>query len=58
MGSIKSEKEKMFVVKAKRQNRRVPVFVVAKTNRKVMTNSRQRNWRRRKIKMQTKLKKN
>ena len=58
MGSIKGEKEKAHLVKAKRQNRRVPVFVVSKTNRKVFRNTRQRNWRRTKLKMGTKLSKN
>ena len=51
MGSIKDENEKKHLVKAKKQYRRVPVFIVAKTNRKVMRNTKQRSWRKRKLKI-------
>ena len=34
-----------------KQNRRIPVFVIAKTKRKLTTNTSQRNWRTKKLKM-------
>ncbi len=36
---------KMWLVNKARQNRRVPAFVSAKTNRKVVDNPKRRNWR-------------
>lgn len=58
MGSIKSSEEKAVLGKAMKQNKRIPVFVASKTNRKVIRNSKQRNWRRHKLKLRSKLKKN
>ena len=57
MGSVKSKKEKDALVKAKKQNRRMPVWVVAKTNRRVVQNKERRHWRRNKLKLASKLKK-
>jgi len=56
MGSIKSSKEKTMLCTAMKQNKRIPVFVAAKTNRKVVRNSRQRNWRQNKLKIRSRLK--
>ncbi len=36
---------KMWLVHKHRQNRGVPIFVRLRTNRKVMRNPHQRNWR-------------
>jgi large subunit ribosomal protein L39e len=49
MPKVKSEKVKKMLGKAARRNRRIPIFVVAKTKRKVTSNPRQRNWRRSKL---------
>ena len=38
------------LAKALKQNRRIPLFVVAKTKRKISRNSKTRNWRAKKIK--------
>ncbi len=51
MGSIKDKDEKDILVKAKKQNRRMPVWVVAKTNRKVVQNKERRHWRRNSLKV-------
>lgn len=45
----KSSKLKMKLAKALKQNRRIPLFVVAKTKRKISRNSKTRNWRARKL---------
>ncbi len=42
----KSPKKKGRLAKAMKANRRVPVFVMAKTNRRVRYNMRNRHWRR------------
>lgn len=55
MARNKSEKKKKILSKALRQNRRVPIFVIAKTARRVMRNVKQRHWRVRKMKIQKKL---
>lgn len=34
-----------------KQNRRIPIFVVAKTKRRVTTNRKRRNWRTKKLKI-------
>jgi large subunit ribosomal protein L39e len=44
--SKKSPKKKGRLAKAMKANRRVPVFVMAKTNRRVRYNTRNRHWRR------------
>jgi large subunit ribosomal protein L39e len=51
MGSVKDKEEKDILVKAKKQNRRMPVWVVAKTNRKVIQNRERRHWRRNSLKV-------
>ena len=57
MGSEKSKKEKDALVKAKRKNRRMPVWVVAKTNRRVVQNKERRHWRRNSLNLASKFKK-
>ncbi len=42
-------KKKVVLAKKKRQNRRVPIFVVARTKRKVSDNPKRRQWRTRKL---------
>ncbi|MEK6953904.1 MAG: 50S ribosomal protein L39e [Candidatus Micrarchaeota archaeon] len=51
MSRNKSEKRKKKLVKAGKQNRRIPVFAIAKTNRKLTFNRFSRNWRTKKLKM-------
>jgi len=38
---------KLRLCKANKQNRRVPAWIIVKTNRRVMTHPKRRNWRRR-----------
>lgn len=52
MGRNKSASLKKRLCKKIMQNRRVPVFVIAKTNRKVSQNSERRNWRSKKLKLE------
>ncbi len=47
-------KKKIMLAKKVRQNRRLPLFVAAKTNRKVSENTKRRNWRTRKLKLSRK----
>ena len=49
MAKNKSRVKKSVLVKANRQNRRIPLFVVAKTKRKVAFNRMRRNWRSQKL---------
>ncbi len=42
----KTKGKKKRLAKATEQNRRVPVWVIMKTNRKVTTHPKRRNWRR------------
>ncbi len=43
--SKKDSIKKQRLVKANRTNRRVPIFVTIRTNRKVVYNLKRRNWR-------------
>jgi len=54
MSRFKSSEKKAKLGRALKQNRRIPLFVVAKTNRRVRTNVKARNWRRRKLKLHMK----
>ncbi len=54
MGSNKSSNLKAVLSKALSQNRRVPLFVIAKTKRRVSRNVKQRNWRSSKLKVKVK----
>ena len=49
MGSVKNTKLKRILAKANRTNKRVPLWVMIKTNRRVSTNPKQRNWRFKKL---------
>lgn len=49
MSTIKTSAKKAKLVKASTANRRVPVFVIAKTKRKVRFNPRRRAWRHQKL---------
>jgi len=49
MSRVKSLKVKIKLGKAMKKNRRVPLFVTAKTKRKVRSNPLQRNWRKSKL---------
>jgi len=49
MSRNKSAVVKKKLGKAAKQNRRIPLFVVAKTKRRVTSNVNQRNWRRQKL---------
>lgn len=48
-----SEKKKLLGSEAKK-NRRLPVFVISKTNRKITMNPNRRHWRTRKLKIKIK----
>lgn len=54
MGSIKSSAKKQALSKHLRQNRRIPIFVMAKTGRKVTRNTKARNWMTKKLKLKVK----
>ena len=51
MGRVKDTGKKNRLRKAMRRGRSVPTWVIAKTNRKVRTNPKNRNWRQRKLKI-------
>jgi len=57
LGSNKTSSEKKVIAKAIRRNRRVPIFVVAKTKRRVSRNPNRRSWRSQKLDMRSRLKK-
>ncbi|MFA6530723.1 MAG: 50S ribosomal protein L39e [Candidatus Micrarchaeia archaeon] len=43
--------KKMRLVKAERQNKRLPVFITIRTKRKVQSNNQRRNWRTEKLRI-------
>ncbi len=49
---VKSFRKKLALAKALKQNRRIPVFVIARTKRRVMRNPKARHWRGRKLRLQ------
>ncbi len=49
MGRYKTPALKTKLAKALKQNRRIPVFVVARTKRKITYNRKTRNWRSKKL---------
>lgn len=51
MSRIKSQRTKSTLGKMLKRNRRLPLFVIAKTNREVTRNTETRNWRSHKLKM-------
>jgi large subunit ribosomal protein L39e len=53
MSRIKTNRAKATLGKMIKRNRRIPLFVIAKTNRKVVSNRERRNWRTQKLKMRS-----
>ena len=53
MSKIKTARAKATLGKMIKRNRRIPLFVIAKTNRKVSQNSERRNWRSQKLKLRS-----
>ncbi|MEM4633616.1 MAG: hypothetical protein QW275_00490 [Candidatus Anstonellaceae archaeon] len=53
MSRVKSSKTKATLGKMIKRNRRIPLFVIAKTNRRVVQNRERRNWRTQKLKMRS-----
>ena len=51
MSKRKSSELKKKLAKALTQNRRLPVFVIARTKKKVSRNPKARHWRHRKMKI-------
>ena len=49
MARVKDTSKKNRLTKATRQAKSVPTWVIVKTNRKVRTNPKRRNWRQRKL---------
>jgi len=49
----KTPRKKAMLGKFMKQNRRIPLFVIAKTNRKVVQNRERRSWRSQKLKMRS-----
>lgn len=54
MARNKSKEKKKVLSKHLQQNRRIPIFVMAKTSRRVMRNTKARNWRQKKLKLKVK----
>ncbi|MEW5955344.1 MAG: 50S ribosomal protein L39e [Candidatus Micrarchaeota archaeon] len=54
MARNKSAEKKALLSKAVRRNRRLPIFVIAKTARKLTRNPRARSWRYRRLKIKIK----
>ena len=54
MAVNKSKKKKDILSRAVRMNRRIPIFVVARTNRRVSRNLSTRHWRGTKMKIKEK----
>jgi large subunit ribosomal protein L39e len=52
--SKKSLTKKLILVKKRKQNKAIPLFIVAKTKRKIRTNNKRRNWRTDKLKLKIK----
>ncbi|MCX8197290.1 MAG: 50S ribosomal protein L39e [Candidatus Micrarchaeota archaeon] len=53
MSKIKTPKVKATLGKMIKRNRRIPLFVIAKTNRKIVQNFERRSWRTQKLKMRS-----
>jgi len=47
----KTKGKKIRLAKANKQNRRVPAWIMVKTNRRVSTHPKRRHWRRTKLKV-------
>lgn len=53
MSRIKTPKVKATLGKMIKRNRRIPLFVIAKTNRRVTQNRERRAWRSQKLNMRS-----
>jgi len=53
MSRTKSKRAKATLGKMMKRNRRMPLFVIAKTNRRVTQNRERRSWRSQKLKMRS-----
>ncbi len=53
MGRVKTSKVKSTLGKMMKRNRRIPLFVIAKTNRRITQNRERRSWRSQKLKMRS-----
>jgi len=53
MSRIKTPRTKATLGKMIRRNRRIPLFVIAKTNRRVVQNRERRQWRSQKLNMRS-----
>ncbi len=49
MGRNKDTSKKNRLIKARKENYSVPTWVIARTNRKVRSNTKHRSWRRTKL---------
>ncbi|MEM3373217.1 MAG: hypothetical protein QXF76_03310 [Candidatus Anstonellales archaeon] len=54
MSKVKSNFKKLILGKMRNRNRRIPVFVIARTHRKIVYNIFRRNWRTNKLKIKVK----
>ena len=54
MSSNKSKEKKDALARAARVNRRMPIFVIARTNSRVSRNRQSRNWLQKKMKLKVK----
>ena len=53
MSRIKTPRVKATLGKMIKRNRRIPLFVIAKTNRRVVQNRERRQWRSQKLNMRS-----
>jgi len=53
MSKAKTPRKKATLGKMMKRNRRIPIFVIAKTNRRVSQNRERRSWRSQKLKMRS-----
>ena len=51
MGRVKDTSKKNRLIKATKRTRSVPTWVIVRTNRKVRSNPKNRNWRQRRLKL-------
>ncbi len=51
MGRVKDTSKKNRLMRANKRARSVPTWVIVRTNRKVRSNPKNRNWRQRKLKL-------
>lgn len=54
MGRVKSLKLKLALARERRKIKRLPIFIVLRTKRRVVRNPRWRHWRQRKLGLKTK----